>query len=141
MDLSRALSEEVLRRGNRGIEVKVASHGEPTAYQHRRLIGVDAVLRAAGVYDGKPLDQTILAMLDLQTVVMSLSAAQDVTETLAEGVAVLGYLGRALAAEKDATVMAEITRAINDAPTPSYDSIGQLARRLRPAQPGPSSAA
>jgi hypothetical protein len=61
--------------------------------------------------------------------------------TLAEGVAVLGYLGRALAAEKDATVMAEITRAINDAPTPSDDSIGQLARRLRPAQPGPSSAA
>ena len=102
---------------------------------------MDAVLRAAGVYDGKPIDQTILAMLDLQTVVMSLSVAKDVTETLAEGVAVLGYLGRALAAEKDATVMAEITRAINDAPTPSDDSIGQLARRLRPAQPGPSSAA
>jgi hypothetical protein len=140
MDLSRALSEEVLRRGNHGIEVRVASHGSPVDYQRRRLLGLDAVLRACGCYEGRPLDQTILAALDLQTAVMGLLSARDVSETLAEGVTALGYLGRVLAEEKSAGVMTELAHAID--PEGGDGELGRLARKLRPlTTPGSTSAA
>jgi hypothetical protein len=54
MELSSLITANVLQQGVKGVEARVAAYGDPADYRRRRLVGADALLRAAGVYDGKP---------------------------------------------------------------------------------------
>jgi hypothetical protein len=102
----------------------------------RRLIGADAVLRAAGVYEGKPLDLVVLAALDLQAMATGLLSAKDPMATLGDGAAVIGYLARALGGDAGEVALAAVARAVREEPPAAQpaedDGAGRLAHRLRP---------
>ena len=77
MHVSTVLSANVLHRGVQGLEARIAIYDHPSERQHRRLIGVDAILKKASVHECKPLDQATLAALDLQTVAVGLMSTRD----------------------------------------------------------------
>ena len=91
MQLSSLIDANVLDRGAQGVEARVAAYGDPGDYHRRRLIGADALLKAAGVYDGRPIDQTTLAALDLQSAALALLSANDPLTALGDAVAVIGH--------------------------------------------------
>jgi hypothetical protein len=141
MELSSIIAANVLQRGVAGVETRVAAHGDPAEYHRRRLIGADALLRAAGVYGGKPLDPVILAALDLQAMAMGILSAKDLMATLADGAAIIGYLARALGGDAGEVALAAVARAVREEPPAEPaedddDGASRLARRLRPLGEG-----
>jgi hypothetical protein len=134
MELSSIIASHVLQRGVAGVEARIAAYGDPAEYHRRRLIGADAVLRAAGVYEGKPLDPVILAALDLQAMATGLLSARDPMATLGDGAAVIGYLARALGGDAGEVAFAAVARAVREEPPaePEDDGASRLAHRLRP---------
>lgn len=140
MDLSRSLSNDIIQRGLRAADERIAAYGPPLEVQRRRLIGLDAVLKAAGVYEGRALDRATLAALDLQTTAMGLLSATDPNEALSAGVAELVYLARALGEAKGGAVLVEVARALGEEPGKPADADGddgpaRLAERFRPRPP------
>jgi len=74
MHMGTVLGANVLHRGVHGVEARIAICDDPSERQRRRLIDVDAILKAVSVHECKPLGQ---ATLDLQTVAVGLLSTRD----------------------------------------------------------------
>ena len=130
MELSSLITANVLQQGVKGVEARVAAYGDPADYHRRRLLVADVVLKAAGVYEGKSIDPTSLATLDVHLAAIGLLSARDPLMALGDCVTAIGHLARALGGEVSDQVLQTVARAVeSDQPD---DGISRLARRLRP---------
>src|ERR1700722_14547763 len=130
MELSSLITANVLQQGVKGGGARVAASGDPAVYPPRRLLVADAVLKAAGVYEGKSIDPTSLATLDVHLAAIGLLSARDPLMALGDCVTAIGHLARALGGEVSDQVLQTVARAVeSDQPD---DGISRIARRLRP---------
>src|ERR1700722_1390241 len=135
MELSSLITANVLQQGVQGVEARVAAYGDPADYHRRRLLVADAVLKAAGVDEGKPIDPTSLASLDVHLAAIGLLSARDPLMALGDCVTAIGHLARALGGEVCDQVLAAVARAVErDQPA---DGISRPARRFRPIDVSP----
>jgi hypothetical protein len=139
MELSSLITANVLQQGVKGVEARVAAYGDPADYHRRRLLVADAVLKAAGVYEGKPIDPTSLATLDVHLAAIGLLSARDPLMALGDCVTAIGHVARALGGE---AVIAAVANAVEGEPKAGEgehpdEGLSRLARRLRPIDGGP----
>jgi hypothetical protein len=127
VELSSLITANVLQQGVKGVEARVAAYGDPADYHRRRLLVADAVLKAAGVYEGKPIDPTSLATLDVHLAAIGLLSAREPLMALGDCVTAIGHLARALGGEASDQVLQTVVGS--EQPD---DGISRLARRLRP---------
>ena len=94
------------------------------------MLVADAVLKAAGVYEGKPIDPTSLAALDVHLAAIGLLSARDPLMALGDCVTAIGHLARALGGEASDQVLQTVASAVEG--EHADDGVSRLARRLTP---------
>jgi hypothetical protein len=137
MHMSTVLSANVLHRDVHGVEARIASYDDPSERQRRRLIGVDAILKAVSVHEWRPPDQATLAALDLQTVAVGLLSTRD-WPTRSAPASRCSAISHARSAGRQAKPCSPMSRALGEETEKAdHDGSKRLDKRqARPFQSG-----